>query len=1021
MRPPEDMPPPSSGRPGGRPPTGPPSGGPQNAGGARRTPRRPRGLTRFRLIVGIVIAAGIVLLLSFRGLAGFWTDFLWFDSLGYASVWWKVLWAKIGLGLLFTAIFFVLAWVNLFIAERLAARAASAEPLEDVASRWRQLSRRSRALIRLGVALILAFMVGSGVSGQWESWLFFINATDFGLADPQFGRDVGFYVFRLPFINFLVGWAFAAVLVTFIFTAIWHYLNGAIRAQPRTGPRVLPYVKAHLSLLLGLLALIKAVGYYYDQFELTLSTRGFVDGATFTDVNAQLPVLRLLIVISLFSFLLLIVNIWRRGFTYPVIAVALWMVIAGLAGAAYPAIVQRFQVEPAESTREAPYIERNIEMTRIALGLDDVSPREFNYEPELTAADIENNFDTVRNVRLLDPAIMQDTFQQTQGIKSFYDFRDIDVDRYEIDGKVTQIVLAARELRPTELPTDTWETEHVAYTHGYGVAAAPANGVDANGRPAYVLGDIPGVAAPGAEELELEEPGLYVGEDLGGYAIVGARRDEVDFQDDDDRTETTRYDGADGVGIGGLFRRLAFAVRFAEPNLLVSGEIQGESRILFNRDITKRVELLAPFLSYDNDPYPVVIDGKVKWVLDAYTTTTQFPYAQRTSSRAATVDSDLRQPHNYVRNSVKAVVDAHDGTVTFYVVDDDDPIVQSYAKQFPALFASSPPPDELREHFRYPEDLFRVQTEAWGRYRLSDPSEFYDAAGAWAVAQDPGDSIGQTTVDVVRDETTGQVISTAEARIAPQYLLFRLPGDDSPSFVSFRPFVPFSEDDSRKNLEGFMVVHNDPDRYGQIEVFEIRSDQPIDGPALFNSNIQTEEEISERLTLLNQNGSVVRPGNLLLIPVENSLLYVRPLFIAATGATAVPELQLVIAGIGSQVVISETFEGALEKAIGAADIDLGNGTIRPSGAAPDTADTDAGATPSTGAPQDEPDDGPGDEPAPTPETGSASDLLEQAVAAFGRADAALSNKDLAAYQQAVEEAERLIARAARILEQAATG
>ena len=1015
MRPPEDMPPPSSEQPGGpdgpRRPQGP--GGPGGPGRPGR-PRRPRGLTRFRLIIAIVVAAGFILLLSVRGLAGFWTDYLWFDSLGYASVWWKVLWAKIGLGLLFTAIFFVLLWVNLFIAERLAGRAAPAGPPEDIAARWRQMSGRRRGLIRIAVALILAFMVGAGVSGQWESWLFFVNATDFGLEDPQFGRDIGFYVFRLPFFNFLVSWAFAAILVTFIFTAIWHYLNGSIRVQAPAGNRVTPQVKAHLSLLLGLLALIKAVGYYFDRFELTLSTRGFVDGATYTDVNAQLPVLQLLMVISAFSFVLLVVNIWRRGFTYPVIAVALWAVVAGLAGAAYPAIIQRFQVEPSESTREAPYIERNIEMTRIALGLDNVTQSEFQYEPELTAEDIENNFDTVRNVRLLDPAVMQDTFQQTQGIKSFYDFRDIDVDRYEIDGQVTQIVLAARELRPTELPTDTWETEHVAYTHGYGVAAAPANGVDANGRPAYVMGDIPGVTEPGAEVLALDEPGLYVGEGLAGYAIVGAQRAEVDFQDDDDRTETTRYDGEDGVGIGGIFRRLAFAVRFAEPNLLVSGEIQGDSRILYNRDIKERVNLLAPFLSFDNDPYPVVIDGQVKWVLDAYTTTTQFPYAQRTNPRAASLGSDLRQTVNYVRNSVKAVVDAHDGTVTFYVVDEDDPIVQSYIKQFPDLFAAGPPPMELRQHFRYPEDLFRVQTDAWGRYRLSDPSEFYDAAGAWAVAQDPGDSIGQTTIETVRDETTGQVIATVEARISPQYLLFRLPGDDDASFVIFRPFVPFSEDDSRKNLEGFMVVHNDPDRYGQIQVFEIRSDQPIDGPALFNSNIQTEEEISERLTLLNQNGSVVRPGNLLLIPVENSLLYVRPLFIAATGPTAVPELQLVIAGIGSNVVISETFEGALEKAIGAS-IDIGNGTVRLPDAAPDPPE-ETEDEPAAAAPDDEP-----AEPDTAPETDNVGDLLERAARAFERADAALREGDLAAYQEAVDEAERLIARAARILEQAATG
>ena len=990
MRPPEDMPPPAA-------PQQPP-----------QVPRR-RNVTRFRLVIGLVVLAGFILMLSMRGLAGFYTDYLWFDSLGYASVFWKVLWAKIGLGLLFTAIFFLLLWVNLFIAERLAGKSQLPGPPEDVAARWRQMTGRRRGLVRIGVSLILALMVGAGVSGRWEEWLFFINATDFGLADPQFGRDVGFYVFRLPFLSFLVSWVFAAVLVTFIFTTVWHYLNGAIRLQAPAGSRVMPHVKAHLSLLLGILALTKAVGYYFDRFKLTVSTRGFVDGATYTDVKAQLPVLQLLMVISVFSFLLLVVNIWRRGFTYPVIAVALWAVIAGLAGAAYPALVQRFQVEPSESTKEAPYIERNIEMTRIALGIDGITPNEFNYEPTLTAEDIENNVDTIRNVRLLDPAVMQDTFQQTQGIKSFYDFRDIDVDRYEIDGKVTQIVLAARELNPADLPTDTWETEHVAYTHGYGVAAAPANGVDANGRPDYALGDIPNVAVPGAETLALTQPGLYVGEGLGGYAIVGARRAEVDFQDDDDRTETTRYDGDDGVGIGGFLRRIAFALRFAEPNLVVSGEISGTSRILYNRDVTDRVKLLAPFLDYDNDPYPVVIDGKVKWVLDAYTTTTQFPYAQRASTRAVR-SGDLSRPLNYVRNSVKAVVDAHDGTVIFYIIDPSDPIAQSYAKQFSDLFSDDDPPIELQEHFRYPEDLFRIQTDAWGRYRITDSAEFYDAAGAWAVAQDPGDSIGQTTVETVRDATTGQIISTSEARISPQYLLFRLPGDDSESFVIFRPFVPFSEDDSRKNLEGFMIVHNDPDRYGQIEVYEIRSDQPIDGPALFNSNIQTEEEISERLTLLNQNGSVVRPGNLLLIPVENSLLYVRPLFIAATGPTAVPELQLVIAGIGSEVVIAETFEAALEKAIGAVDLALGNAASR---AARDDAADDQADDASNAGDDDAPADG-------EPDTATVSNLLERAARAFDRADTALRAGDLATYQEAVDEAQGLIARAARILEQAAS-
>lgn len=988
----------------------------QPTNGAPSQPRRRRGVTRTRIIFGAVFAALVIAVLSLRALSVFITDFMWFNSLDFSGVWWSVLWARIGLGLLFTAIAFVVIWINLYLAERLSPSRRPAGPQEEFLKRWHETVGKRRGWLRLGVSVLLGLLVGAGVSGRWQEWLFFVNPVDFGFADEQFGRDAGFYVFRLPFLEFLVGWAFAAVLVSFIFAAIWHYLHGGISIQGRSnGSSVTPQVKAHLSLLLGLLALIKAVGYFFDQFSLTLSTRGVVDGATYTDVNAQLPVLRLMIIISVFSFLLLVVNIWRRGFTYPVIAVGLWAVIAVLAGALYPALVQRFQVEPSESSREAVYIERNIAATRTAMALDRVTLREFNYEPELSAQEIVDNLATVRNVRLLDPSITQDTFQQTQGIRSFYDFTDIDVDRYIIDGQPTQIVLSARELRATELPSTTWETTRVSYTHGYGIAAAPANAVDTNGRPAYVLGDIPAVAEPGAEALALTQPGLYVGEGLTGYAVVGANRNEVDFLDDDDVRADTRYDGEDGVGIGSLVRRSLFALRFAEPNLLVSSEIGGESRIIFYRDIMERVRKIAPFLSYDGDPYPIVIDGGVRWIVDAYTTSSFFPYAQRANA-SAVQRGDLRQQLNYVRNSIKVEIDAYDGTMKFWIIDPDDPIAQSYRKQFPDLFEDGQPEPEVAAHFRYPEDLFRIQTDMWGRYRISDPAEFYDAAGAWSVAQDPGNTVG-VTVQEIETDATGQVIRRSEARIPPQYLLLRLPDEEAEDFVLFRPFVPFSEDDSRKNLEGFMIAHNDPDRYGEIEVYEIRSDQPVDGPALFNSNIQTETSISERITLLNQSGSQVRSGNLLMMPVGSSLLYVRPLFVEATGTTAVPELQLVIVGVGPEVVIAETFDDALESVVDDLDINLNSGT------ASAVVDGDEADEPSDVLdellPGDEPDepDASDAEPDDTPpDDGSLASLLAAAQAAFDRADAALRRGDLAGYQDAVSDAERLLRRAAQLVE-----
>ena len=970
---------------------------------------RRRRTNRGRILLGVGGLAVFLFFTSIRGLAGFWTDYLWFDSLTMSSVWTSMLWAKIGLGLLFTAVFFVALWANLFLADRLAPKIRPPGPEDELARRWQQFMGRRVILVRSVISLLFALMVGAGVSSQWQSWLFFTNRVDFGIIDQQFGRDVGFYVFQLPFLTFVVSWAFAAILVIFVVTTIQHFLNGGIRVQGQAGSRVTPQVKAHLSLLLGLLALAKGVGYYLDRFELTLSSRGFVDGATYTDVKAQMPALQLLMIVSVFCFGLLVFNIWRRGFTYPIIAVGLWALVATLAGTIYPALVQRFQVEPSESTKEAIYIERNIEMTRIAMGLDQVMLQDFNYKPTLTPKDIDENLATVRNVRLLDPAVMRDTFQQTQGIKSFYDFRDIDVDRYEIDGRTTQVVLAARELKQTDLPNTSWESEHIAFTHGYGIAAAPANAIDANGRPAYALADIPVTANDGAAALEIDSPGLYVGEGLKGYALVGAARDEMDFQDDDDRTEVTRYDGADGVGIGSLARKLAYALRFAEPNLVVSGEVGPETRILYKRDVVDRAKTLAPFLKFDQDPYPAVVEGRVMWILDAYTSTDMFPYAQRVNPRAVR-SGDLRSSLNYVRNSVKVVIDAYDGAPTFYIVDDDDPLAQSYRQQFPQLFSDTPPPLEIAKHFRYPEDLFRIQTDMWGRYRINDPAEFYDAAGAWSIAQDPGNSIGLTAVESVID-AAGNVISSSEVRVAPQYLLMRLPGAEDESFVLFRPFVPFSDDDSRKNLKGFMVVHNDPERYGEIEVYEIRSSTPVDGPALFNSNIQTEEEISERLTLLNQNGSTVVPGNLLLIPVGNSLLYVRPLFIEATGTTAVPELQLVIVGVGPEVVIADSFESALAKAIPGLNIDLKSGLVEqdPSVASGDQDDDSDRSDTDSESGDPEADDESGDV--------SIEELLALSRAAFERADAALRTGDLAGYQQWVDTAAGYIAKAQELLTQ----
>ncbi|MEO1063523.1 MAG: UPF0182 family protein [Actinomycetota bacterium] len=954
----------------------------------------------------VVLIALFLFITSIRGVAGFYTDFLWFDSLGFASVWRTVLGTRVLLVVAFTLIFFVLMWINLAIADRLAPETRAPGPEEELIERYQEFVGGRRLLVRSGVSLLLGLIAGTGVSGQWENALFFFNRREFGIEDPQFGRDVGFYVFQLPFIGFLVSWFFAAVLIVTIVTAVAHYLNGGIRLQPEEGDRVTPQVKAHISLLIGILALIKAVGYWFDRFELTLSQRGFVDGASFTDIEAQLPALNLLVLISLFAFGLLVFNIWRRGFTWPILAVGLWALVAVVAGGIYPAFIQRFRVEPAESSREAPFIERNIEATRVAMGLDDVLIEPFEYEPVLSPAEVEASRETVDNVRLLDPGVVRDSFQRLEGVRSFYDFQDLDVSRYEIDGETVPVVLSARELDVGGLATRTWEATTIRNTHGYGLAVAPSNRVEPGGQPDFIVSGVP-IDSESAQ-LSIDQPRIYFGEGLGGYAIIGAETDEVDFQTEDDIVQDFRYDGEAGVGIGSFLRRSAFALRFGDLNPLISSEMQSESRILMNRDVVDRVETVAPFLRLDADPYPAVIDGDVIWILDGYTITDRYPYAQEADRDQLSPGTGLTTDFNYIRNSVKVTVDAYDGSVLLYVIDESDPLIQAYRDIFPDLFADGPPSAELEAQFRYPEDLFRVQTNMWGRYRIERPGDFYVQTGAWDVAQDPGNQLGQRSTVTEFDEETG-ITRETDARIAPQYLQMTLPGRDSAEFVLFRPFSPFSEVGNRPQLTGFMTAGSDPGSYGELIVYEIVGGAAPDNPAQFASESATTPEISRVFSLLEGDGSEIVAGNLLLVPVENSLLYVRPIYLQAQGATPLPQLEQVIVGFEDRVVMRDTFDEALAAAV--RDLAVVDETDLP-----DTDDADDPTAP----PGD--DDGSVDDPpetteappttspdtTPPPAEGSVEELLQQAADAFAEAEEALRAGDLAEYQTLVQEAQRLV-------------
>ncbi|MGE3619892.1 MAG: UPF0182 family protein [Acidimicrobiia bacterium] len=972
-------------------------------------PRRtPRAAGRGRIVLVVAIVALFVLATSLRGIAGFYTDYLWFDSLELTEVWTGVLGAKLSLVALFTLTFFVLLWVNLHIADRLAPPFRSTGPEDELIERYQDLVAGRTVLVRTILAAVLALIAGTGVAGEWRSWILFRNGGDFGVQDPQFGVDVGFYVFKLPFLSFVVGWLFAALLIVLIVTTVAHYLNGGIRITASARNRVTPAVKGHLSVLLAVLALVKALGYWLQRYELTLSTRGVVDGATYTDVKAQLPAVNLLLLISAASVVLFIVNIWRRGWVLPSLGVGLWALVAVIAGGIYPQFVQRVQVQPNESVKESPYIDRNIAATRAALGLDEVEVVPFTPQTgeEVTLAD---NLSTIRNIRLWDPvpSISGKTFQQLQGIRDYYRFNDIDIDRYTIDGELTQVLVGARDLDPSRVPQKSWEGQHLAYTHGYGVVMAPANGATGGSRqPDFQVRDIP---VANETDLQIDQTQLYFGENLGGYVIVNTDRREIDYQDDDE-TRFTEYQGEDGIGVGSLLRRAAFALRFGNYNPLISDFIRGDSKLIMQRDVNERVRMLAPFLDFDHDAYPVVLDGGVVWVIDGYTTSGSYPYAQRADNQDLPPGSGLDHSFNYVRNSVKAVVDAYDGDVTFYVVDDEDPIVDAYRKAFPKLFTDgSEMPEELRAHLRYPEDLFRVQTNMWGRYHLSQSDAFFNRDDAWVVAQDPG-TAGAGATTQATDEQGNAVGPARAARIAPYYQLLQLPGEDQAEFALLRPFAPFSDDDTRQQLTSFMVARADGDDYGKLRVYEMpRSDLP-QGPGIAGASIQADQNVGQLETLLSGAGTEVRYGNLLLVPIDGALLYVQPFYVEAqTTSRQIPQLQKVIAVLNDDVVIEDTLAEALFELF---DERVDTGETAPTDPIdvddPDEPDEPGGSTTATTTP-------PTSVPAGSAQQQIAT-LLSDADRLFAEADEALRRGDLGTYGTRIEEARAKVEAASTLLE-----
>jgi hypothetical protein len=885
-----------------------------------RLPRRPARRARVGIVIAVVVL--IIVFASLKTLATFYTDYLWFGSVHLSSEWRRLFAVKTGLFFGFAVIFFVLLWINLAVVDRLAPGELALGPEDELVRRYQQRVTPRAVLVRTVVSVVVALIAASGAIGQWRNYLLFVDGVYFtgpNRNDPQFHKNIGFFLFRLPFLQFIVQWAFVSLVVMAILTVIAHYLNGGIRVQSGT-PSVAPQVKVHLSVLLAGMALVKAVGYVLARYDLDLSQNGYVQGATYTDVHARLPALTLLIYISLLAAVILLINIRRRGWALPVLGVGLWAFVAIVVGAIYPAIVQAVKVTPAQNTLEQKYIVRNIAATRSALGLNQVKQSTFSATQSLTPSQVIANQPTLNDVQLWDSTQTAATYTKLQATRSYYSFNTLAVDRYKVNGALEPMVVGVRQVNDGDLPSQGWVNTHLQYTHGYGMILAPAN--DANShQPVFDVSGVPTQSQPGAPQIT--QPSVYFGvanPNDAAYVLADTRQPEIDYQVSGATSPvTSHYTGSDatgGVQLSNFLIKAAFAIRFGDFNLLVSDLVTHQSRLMFVRDITQMAQKAAPFLSYDSDPYPVLSGGQIYWVLDAYTTSDNYPYAQNVNTSSLPANSGLNQNFNYVRNSVKVVVNAYSGQLKFYDVTalthTSDPILKTWEKVFPHMFTPvSQMPAGLRAHLRYPEDLLNVQSTMYGRYHITKPLPFYSATSAWNVSPTAGAGSPNNSLLQYTTNSQGSVTSSV-IRTSPIYELFKVPGQTSPSFNLVDTFVPVSMGDQILTMSSFIVAGSDPSDYGKLTVFKTPA---IDGPALVDADISATQAISKEISLLNQQGSSVLLGTLQVVPVGNAMLYFRPLYVTST-RNQFPKLDyyiVVYAGSSSQskVAFEPTLQGAL--------------------------------------------------------------------------------------------------------------
>jgi uncharacterized protein len=827
---------------------------------------------KYKLIPFFIALFVILPLMS--SLVGFYTDWLFFVETGFSSVFTTTLYARMGAGLFFGLVLFAFALTNLFFASR-----AKFPPAEIFIMGAENLRLKRDELVRLVkplsliITTLLAMFAGNWGAMQWEDVLLFTNRVTVGTVDPVIGKDIGFYLFSLPLMELLKGFCSFMLSVTMLMVGAVYFVRGGIVLTER-GAIINEKVRRHLAVLFGIFSLTIAAGYYLDGFRLLLSGGGTFHGAGYADVHARLLAFRVLAFLTPLAGLLFAAGIWKGAWRMALLPPVMVIALSVVGIRVYPGLLQKFKVAPNELALETPYIDNTIKFTRFGYDLDKIETVPFDVDTKLSAADIANNDATIKNIRLWDHAPLLKTYSQLQQIRTYYKFFDVDNDRYMVNGQYTQVMLSPRELSYADLPSKNWINERLIFTHGNGITFGPVSRISKEGLPEFFVKDIPAVSLA---DIKVTRPEIYFGELSNEYVIVKTKVPEFSYPTATGNINTT-YAGKGGVPLDSLLKKALFAAWFKTEKILLSSDITEQSRIIYNRNINERVRAIAPFLSFDSDPYMVVDEkGRLKWIIDAYTYSDRLPYSK-----------PLKGGINYMRNSVKTVIDAYDGTLSFYINDPEDILVKVYSRMFPGLFKPlAAMPADLRKHLRYPHQFLQLQAAMFTAYHMTDPKVFYNKENLWEIA-----ALGDKSME-------------------PYYTIMKLPGEKVEEYILLLPFTPSNRD----NLAAWLTARCDEPNYGKIRAYTFPRDRLIYGPKQIDARINQDSFISQQLTLWNQRGSEVIRGSMLVIPIEKSLLYVQPLFLAAD-KSALPELKRVIVAFGDQVVMEENLELALQRLFG---------------------------------------------------------------------------------------------------------